>query len=304
MYIINIFNFRSIPTLIKFFAIGESLHLDGFVFELPGEEFGKDTESFGEGVRRVLSYISEQDPAGYHCMNKSFVSQIGWSFEFNTFPIFVTTFAPCYPENHSRYAFGAVNAFILLQPMYSFAIHEIGHDTPATNWDNPQTIRDKIRVAYKENGRPYYIRDTVYYPMAHDIVKPLIEGPGNVVEWWKSDGGNEQENLSSDESFTSGEDSSGLDGGKNPGENSEGHENTSFNSDSEKQDIVNGASEAIGDRQGSIEELDEINTINGKGKNGHGDQSVNESSEVQVETIPGEIDEFEVVHATPEMDGM
>ena len=65
VYIINIFNFRSIPTLIKFFAIGESLHLDGFVFELPGEEFGKDTESFGEGVRRVLSYMSEQDPAGF-----------------------------------------------------------------------------------------------------------------------------------------------------------------------------------------------------------------------------------------------
>ena len=194
---------RSFPALIKFFAVGESLHLDGFVFELPGNEFGTDVEAFGKGVYRVLKYISNQDPAGYHCMNKSFVSQIGWSFEFNAVPIFVTTFAPCYPENHSRYAFGAQNAFILLQPMYSFAIHEIGHDTPTTNWSNPETIRDKIRVAYKENGRPYYIRDTVYYPMAHDVVKPLVEGPGNVVKWWRN-GGDDEHGSSSIDDFDDG----------------------------------------------------------------------------------------------------
>ena len=71
MYIINIFNFRSIPALIKFFAIGESLYLDGFVIELPGEEFGKDTESFGKGD------ISELDSIAWI---KSFVSQIGWYY--------------------------------------------------------------------------------------------------------------------------------------------------------------------------------------------------------------------------------
>lgn len=118
-------------------------------------------------------------------MNKSYVSLVGWSFEFDEVHIFVTTFAPCYPENHSRYAFGAENGFVLLQPMYSFAIHDIGDDTPHTNWDEPKTVRDKIRVAYKENKRPYQIRKTLYYPMAEDLVKPLVEGPGNVVQWWK-----------------------------------------------------------------------------------------------------------------------
>ena len=86
---------------------------------------------------------------------------------------------------HHRYAFGADNAFILLQPMYSFAIHDIGEDTAKTNWDHPVTIRDKIRVAYKENDRGYYIRDTIIYPAAHDIVKPLKEGSGEIIEWWK-----------------------------------------------------------------------------------------------------------------------
>lgn len=159
--------------------------MDGFLFELPGNDFGQTPQKFGEGVRRILKCISDHDPAGFHCMNKSYVSKIGWSFEFNSVPIFVTTFAPCYPENHSRYAFGAEGAFILLQPMYSFAIHDIGEDTPHTNWDNPVTVRDKIRVAYKENNRPYYIRNTIIYPAAHDIVKPLREGVGELVEWWK-----------------------------------------------------------------------------------------------------------------------
>ena len=78
--------------------------------------------------------------------------------------------------------------------MYSFAIHDMGEDTLHTNWDNPQTAHDKIRVAFKDNGRPYYIRDTVRYHMVHDIVKPLVEGPGNeVIEWWKSGGGSEAE---------------------------------------------------------------------------------------------------------------
>ena len=184
--------YRSIPALIKFLLVGDSLHLDGFVFELPGKTFSSDLRCFGQSVRRVLKCISDHDPAGFHCMNKSYVGQVGWAFELISIPIFVTTFAPCYPENHSRFGFGAESGFILLQPMYSFAIHDIGRETPHTNWDDPKTVRDRIRVAYKDNNRPYYIRNTVYYPTAHDLVKPLVEGPDNILEWWKEDTGNEQ----------------------------------------------------------------------------------------------------------------
>ena len=172
----------------KFLAVGSHLHLDGFIFALPGDEFGEDPQQFGQGVRRILKCISDHDPAGFHCMNKSYLSKIGWSFEFDGVPIFVTTFAPCYPETHARYAFGAEKSFILLQPMYSFAIHDIGSDTPHTNWECPVTPRDKIRVAYKESNRPYHIRDSVIYPAAHDIVKPLTEGVGELVEWWVDPG--------------------------------------------------------------------------------------------------------------------
>ncbi len=83
-----------------------------------------------------------------------------------------------------RYSFGVESSFILLQPMYSFALHDISPETPHTNWECPKTERDHIRVAFKTNGRGYLIRDTVIYPPAHDIVKPLVEGPDNVHEWW------------------------------------------------------------------------------------------------------------------------
>ena len=83
--------------------------------------------------------------------------------------------------------------------MYSFAIHDIGEDTPKTNWECPVTVRDKIRVAYKENNRGYYIRDTVIYPAAHDIVKPLVEGTGEIVEWWKDPNAPEEERREAEE---------------------------------------------------------------------------------------------------------
>lgn len=84
--------------------------------------------------------------------------------------------------------------------MYSFAIHDIGKDTPHTNWECPVTVRDKIRVSYKENDRGYYIRDTIVYPAAHDIVKPLKEGTGEIIEWWKDSNTPEEEKREVEES--------------------------------------------------------------------------------------------------------
>lgn len=179
--------FRSVPTVIKFLAVSEYLKLDGFVISLPGDKYGCDANTFGQAVRIVLSVLSAADPAGYDCMNKSFIASAGWSFELNNIPIFVTTFAPCYPSNHSRYSFGAQNAFILLQPMQSFVRHNIDDDTAFTNWEKPKTVRDKIRVSYKLNNRGYLIRDTVHYPTVHDIVRGMDSMCNNVLPWWKPD---------------------------------------------------------------------------------------------------------------------
>ncbi|XP_070532667.1 uncharacterized protein [Ptychodera flava] len=186
---------RSVPMFMKFTAVCAIKSLDGFVFELSGKEFTSNPETLGEGVRRVLTVISDSDPASYHCMRKSFIGKRGWCFEFNKVTLFITTFSPCYPSSHSRYAFGATSSFILFQPEVSFALHNIPDDTPHTNWVNPKTVRDRIRVAYKESGREYLIRNTVIYPPAHDIVKPFGMSDDSIIKWWETTGNTRNEST-------------------------------------------------------------------------------------------------------------
>lgn len=177
--------FRLLPMLLKFTIVGSSQKLDAFLIELPGNLYGAKLMDFGDGIYKVLKVISDNDPAQRHCMDKSYIDKRGWVFEFNKVTFFVTTFAPFYPESHPRYAFGASNCYILLQPEMSFAFHDLPPDTPDTNWKEPQTVRDKIRVAFRDAGRPYYIPDTISSPMINEILRPIDE-TDPVYEWWKS----------------------------------------------------------------------------------------------------------------------
>ena len=183
----------SLSGLAAFLQVALSQHYDGFVFEVCGKEYGDTVENFGETVRRVLLTISDSDPNQANCMRKSYIDKRGWCFEFLRETMFVTTFGPCFPSTHSRYAFGCTSSFILFQPEYSFAWHNIESDTPHTNWENPTSIRDKIRVEFRKHGRDYEIPDTIYYPPALHIVRPLrpTDPP---VEWWRPrEGGNAEE---------------------------------------------------------------------------------------------------------------
>ena len=117
-------------------------------------------------------------------MKKS-IERKGWVFEFNKVTFFITTFAPCYPSTHPRYAFHSDACFILFQPEISFAQHDLPSDTIHTNWIHPKTVRDQVRVAFKERGQGYLVRDTVSYPMVWDIVRPL-DKTDNFVKWWSS----------------------------------------------------------------------------------------------------------------------
>ncbi|XP_064633076.1 uncharacterized protein LOC135491262 [Lineus longissimus] len=174
---------RSLATFYKFVLLVPELGLDAFLFEVPQVPYASDIQTFGQSVRRVLTVLSDADPTGYRCMDKTFISRKEWAFQFNRMTFFVTTFGPFYSESHPRYAFGCDQGFILLQPELSFAFKDLPSDTPKTNWDNPLTVRDRIRVAFRDAGRPYKIRPTIFYPMTEDIVRPLQE-EDPVIEWW------------------------------------------------------------------------------------------------------------------------
>ena len=71
--------------------------------------------------------------------------------------------------------------------MTSFGRHGLTHDTPAsaTKWDNPISMRDKARVAFKNAGCPYHIPEELPYPVAEHVVKPVVDDGKNVVKWWE-----------------------------------------------------------------------------------------------------------------------
>lgn len=67
---------ENLESLTLFTRYAKGLHLDGFLFEIPGEDNNKDVESFGQSVRRVLTVINHE------CMNRSYIGKKGWNFEF------------------------------------------------------------------------------------------------------------------------------------------------------------------------------------------------------------------------------
>lgn len=152
----------------------------------------------GKAVRTLLHVLLQLNSGSSELkFNDWNIERNSWVFELNEITFFITTFAPCYPACHSRFAFGASNSYVLFQPEISFARHSLPPDTPNTKWSKPKTVRDHIRIAFQEAGRPYLIRDTVRYPMVWDIVKPLHEGE-DLVKWWINESEtNDQESVES-----------------------------------------------------------------------------------------------------------
>lgn len=68
-----------------------------------------------------------------------------------------------------------------------FWTSRLTHDTPAfaTKWDNPITMRDKARVAFKNASCPYHIPEELPYPVAEHVVKPMVDDGKNVAKWWE-----------------------------------------------------------------------------------------------------------------------
>lgn len=172
-----------IPSFILFCNFCTNLKLDGYLLHVSGN-YGTNLNIFANAFNEILKNISKHDPSGKDCMKSNIDSSI-WVFEFSKITFFITTFLPIYSDNHSRSTFGINECFILFQPEVSFLAKNLTDDTPLTNWLNPITIRDKIRVAFKNSGKEYLIRETIQYPMAHDMIKPLAKDDP-IIKWWIS----------------------------------------------------------------------------------------------------------------------
>eukprot|EP00397_Hematodinium_sp_SG-2012_P048028 GEMP01054851.1.p1 GENE.GEMP01054851.1~~GEMP01054851.1.p1 ORF type:complete len:223 (+),score=45.93 GEMP01054851.1:496-1164(+) len=205
----------AIPKFVQFLAKACKNEADVFLFEVTEDHSTvglTNVEEFGQLVRRVLTAFSTYDPAEYDCMASKAIGDTMWYFEWSREPIFVTVFSPVYPETHARHiGSDCKSMFVLFQPEIIFLNHRLTPDVPAqcTNWKNPETMRDRIRVRFMKCGRPYFIPDTTRYPPARYVVPPacpLSVMRGEFTAWWKSTGGHKalsdaQKNDEDNETF-------------------------------------------------------------------------------------------------------
>ena len=74
--------------------------------------------------------------------------------------MFLTTFAPFYPKDHSRHQYGAGGSstgWVLFQPEFSFAAKNVSCGHEPTNWSNPQSERDRVRASFAAGGQNYIL---------------------------------------------------------------------------------------------------------------------------------------------------
>jgi hypothetical protein len=67
--------------------------------------------------------------------------------------LFLTPFAPCFPETSSRFAFGEQHStFLLLQSSHSFQLLNRLADN---EWEKVMALRNKVRENFIKHERPY-----------------------------------------------------------------------------------------------------------------------------------------------------
>jgi hypothetical protein len=118
---------------------------DGFVLELPGR-LGADVTLLRESSLTVLSWLAERsDPPCEARMAD--LEDPAWWFPFDGERLFTVAFGECFAAAHTRYSFGAKGLFLVFQHESAFS-RRYPEGIPAA-------LRNRIRTAFEEAGRPY-----------------------------------------------------------------------------------------------------------------------------------------------------
>jgi YqcI/YcgG family. len=135
-------------------------------------------EDLAEFVGRVVRAIVANDSAEARCLDEP-IERPGWWLTFGGVELFVLTFAPCYPQTHSRWSGGTDSVFLLIQPRSAFARRRrpgrrsLGH-----------RVRRSIRRRFAQQGMDYDVGLAESSIEAHQFVKPIAIGDPP-VRWWE-----------------------------------------------------------------------------------------------------------------------
>ena len=170
---------RVLEDMCDFLDVAREQRLDGYVLELPGSGFGENIEMLACTFHRVLRALSDRDPAGEHCLNQP-IEDLAWSFALGGDKIFVNTFAPLYPEGHSRYGFGSSSTWVMFQPRHSFRRVAKTGETAL-----PPHVRLRIREDHASHDRAYDPKLSAIPYEAYRCIRPLFPGDPE-VRWWET----------------------------------------------------------------------------------------------------------------------
>lgn len=150
-----------LPTLRHYIEVHKNDEIDAYIVEITDERLGETTQAVDQLLNRVLRYFEELElkereqrtgvARASDAKKKRITSDYGVTFARTR--LFLTPFAPCFPETSSRYAFGEQHStFLLLQSSHSFQLLNRLADN---QWDKVIALRDKVRENFIKAGRPY-----------------------------------------------------------------------------------------------------------------------------------------------------
>jgi|GEM_PF-4339300 len=151
---------------------------DAYMVVYEDEKYGQTLETLCKTVRDLFNALSQVDPAGQHCMNKT-VDDPAWKFTYAGEVFYPLTTAPCYPKDSSRYNHGSSSTYVFFIPQNAFR-RRYKEGQSALSEKSKEVIRRK----HAEHGRPYDLAISLGSRECYKIVKPLrLNEP--VVRWWQ-----------------------------------------------------------------------------------------------------------------------
>ncbi|MEY9948373.1 hypothetical protein [Kitasatospora sp. GAS1066B] len=171
--------FAAAAALADFSARVNTEELDGLLIELTHPCHGLTLDALAETTREVVGGLLAAS-GGQDIGELSNPGTEHWWLTLCETRWFVLAFAPCYPADSPRHAFGSHSTFLLLQPVASFDQHATPRGAVIAD-----EVRQMIRRAYDANGCPYDADLAQQDIEALKFVWPLHLGAAPVL-WWQS----------------------------------------------------------------------------------------------------------------------
>lgn len=167
-----------LPFFDEFTVFGETNRLDMFIVEVRDRNYIQDVHSFASLFHRVLFTLFEVDPTSEGYLTDG-ITTLEWNFTYRKVKFFVSSFAPFYSRDHTRYSHQPESAYIAFQPDHCFSRRGINSKNP-----DRYLITEKTKANCEKMGYKYDVNLVSNTPKAVRYIHPPVLGQG-FIKWWE-----------------------------------------------------------------------------------------------------------------------